>query len=273
MSTVGVSGQVLRSPGQVQTAGDRGDRSAGESVVRLRNGAPVRVRPIRPDDGPRLLALCDRLSPHTVYERFFSSRRLLPADGPELVRPVRPRRRKTGDDDRAVIAHAPAHSISAETTLARDEADAEELSRVLWPLCERVSARLKEASLAAGTVTLKLKTADFRLRTRSHRLADPTQLATTLFRTAAGLLAGEADGSTRFRLIGIGGDTLVDSRAADPPTLFDRELDRPRRLEHAIDQIRGRLGEGSLRLGRGLPRDGTDALVDDIPVRKRKEIG
>jgi RimJ/RimL family protein N-acetyltransferase len=80
VSTVGVSGQVLRSPGQVQPAGDRGDRSGGESVVRLRNGAPVRVRPIRPADGPRLLALCDRLSPHTVYERFFSSRRLLPAE-------------------------------------------------------------------------------------------------------------------------------------------------------------------------------------------------
>jgi len=30
---------------------------------------------------------------------------------------------------------------------------------------------------------LKLKTADFRLRTRSRRLADPTQLAETLFRT------------------------------------------------------------------------------------------
>jgi hypothetical protein len=55
-----------------------------------------------------------------------------------------------------------------------------------------------------------------------------------LFRTAAALLKGEADGVTRFRLIGVGADTLVDSDAADPPTLFDQ----PRRLEHAMDQIR-----------------------------------
>jgi hypothetical protein len=73
-----------------------------------------------------------------------------------------------------------------------------------------------------------------------------------LFRTAAALLKGEADGVTRFRLIGVGADTLVDSDAADPPTLFDQ----PRRLEHAMDQIRARLGELSARLGRGLPRAG-----------------
>ena len=161
-----------------------------------------------------------------------------------------------GEDARAVDAHTPTHSISAETTLAHDEADAAVLAHHLWPLCERVSAHLKQASFAAGTVTLKLKTADFRRRTRSRRLPDPTQLAETLFRTASTLLAGEADGVTRFRLIGVAADALVEGQAADPLTLFDRELDRPRRLEHAMDQIRGRLGGGSVRLGRDLPTAG-----------------
>jgi DNA polymerase-4 len=156
-----------------------------------------------------------------------------------------------GEDSRAVDSHAPAHSISAESTLARDEADAAALAHALWPLCERVSSRLKQAALAAGAVTLKLKTADFRLRTRSRRLADPTQLAETLFRTVTPLLAGEADGITRFRLIGVAADALVDSGGADPPTLFDRELRRPKRIEQAMDQIRGGLREGSVRLGRG----------------------
>src|SRR5207244_5967134 len=123
-----------------------------------------------------------------------------------------------------------AKSISAETTFAQDEADAAVLARTLWPLCERVAARLKEVKFAAGTVTLKLKTADFRLRTRSRALADPTQLADTLFHAARLLLAGEADGATRFRLIGVGADGLVDSVAAALPAL----LDRRRHLERAI---------------------------------------
>jgi len=51
-----------------------------EQGVTLRNGASVRVRAIRPDDEPRLMALCRRLSPRTVYQRFFSVRRLLPEE-------------------------------------------------------------------------------------------------------------------------------------------------------------------------------------------------
>lgn len=129
-----------------------------------------------------------------------------------------------GSDERAVVAHAPARSISAETTLPHDEADAASLAHILWPLCERVSAHLKEASLAAGSVTLKLKTSDFRLRTRSRRLTDPSQLAETLFRTILPLLSGEADGTVRFRLVGVGADALVDEGEADLPTLFGGDL-------------------------------------------------
>jgi DNA polymerase IV len=158
-----------------------------------------------------------------------------------------------GEDDRVVDPGGRARSISAETTFARDEADAAALVRALRPLCEKVAARLKESALAAGSVTLKLKRADFRLRTRSRRLLDPTQLAEVLFRTARHLLAGEADG-TRFRLIGVAADGLVDAGAADLPTLFDREDGRPRRLEEAIDDIRRRHGADAVRRGRALPK-------------------
>jgi DNA polymerase IV len=169
-----------------------------------------------------------------------------------------------GEDSRTVLAHPPTHTISAETTLAQDEADPDSLARVLWPLCERVSARLKQSSLAAGTITLKLKTADFRVRTRSRRIADPTQLAGTLFRTASGLLFDEANGVTQFRLVGVGADHLCDGRAADPPRLFDREFDGPRRLEHALDEIRSRLGDSSVQFGR---------VINEIPKRRRVKSG
>lgn len=72
-------------------------------------------------------------------------------------------------------------------------------------------------------MTLKLKTADFRLRTRAHRLDRPTQRAEVLLETALLLLARELDG-TRFRLVGVGADGLVPGREADPPGLFDQQL-------------------------------------------------
>ena len=157
-----------------------------------------------------------------------------------------------GEDGRRVDPGGRARSISAETTFAQDEANAEALARTLWPLCEKVAARLKQSGLAAGGVTLKLKTADFRIRTRARRFPDPTQLADTLYRAGRLLLESEADGATWFRLIGIGADALVDSAEADLPNLFDND-GRRRRLDGAIDDIRRRHGDAAVQLGRAIP--------------------
>ena len=158
-----------------------------------------------------------------------------------------------GEDARRIDPGGRARSISAETTFARDEAGEEALAQALRPLCDRVAARLKQAGLGAGTVTLKLKTADFRLRTRSRRLTDPTQLGAALFGAARRLLAGEADGTTRFRLIGVGADGRVDAAEAALPMLFERDDGPPRRLEAAIEAVRERHGADAVRCGGGLP--------------------
>ncbi|HUK00056.1 MAG TPA: DNA polymerase IV [Stellaceae bacterium] len=124
-----------------------------------------------------------------------------------------------GEDDRAVDPDAPTKSVSVETTFARDIAQYDALTAQLEPLCESLAGRLARAGFAAAGVTLKLKTADFRVLNRSRRLADPTQRAETLYRAALPLLRAAADG-TFFRLIGIGADRLAEPARADPPDLF-----------------------------------------------------
>jgi DNA polymerase-4 len=129
-----------------------------------------------------------------------------------------------GEDSRRIQPTGRARSVSAETTFSRDESDETVLAQTLERLCQRLEDRLKQAGLGAAGVTLKLKTADFRLRTRSRRLAEPTQLAGTLYAAARHLLAGEVDGVTRFRLIGIGADAFVEAAEADMPMLFDADI-------------------------------------------------
>src|SRR5215470_3588098 len=46
--------------------------------LELADGAALRLRPIRPDDEPRLVELFHRLSPRTVYQRFFRAYDRLP---------------------------------------------------------------------------------------------------------------------------------------------------------------------------------------------------
>jgi DNA polymerase-4 len=144
-------------------------------------------------------------------------------------------------------------SISSETTFNKDLSDYAELEKVLWQQAERVSARAKAKELAGYTVVLKLKTADFRLRTRSTSLDSPTQLADRIFRTAQVALKREADG-TRFRLLGVGISNLSPALGADPGSLIDVEADKRAKAERAMDKIRAKFGGDAVGKGRGLKR-------------------
>jgi L-amino acid N-acyltransferase YncA len=68
-------GRVVRT---IREEPGGGPRASGiypaedESDVVLRDGLAVHLRPIRGDDGPGLLALYDRLSPDSLYFRFFA---------------------------------------------------------------------------------------------------------------------------------------------------------------------------------------------------------
>ena len=152
-----------------------------------------------------------------------------------------------GIDERKVDAARETKSVSAETTFERDIADFRTLERVLWSLSEEVSARLKQKELAGSTVTLKLKTADFKIRTRARSLETLTQLAGRIFAAGRALLEHEADG-TRFRLLGVGVSALDSADAADPAALVDG---RAALAEHAVDDLRARFGDSVLVRGLG----------------------
>jgi len=155
-----------------------------------------------------------------------------------------------GLDDRIVSADRETKSVSSETTFERDLSDFRSLEKILWGLTEEVSARLKAKELAGATVTVKLKTADFKIRTRARSLATPTQLAGRIFAAARDLLKREANG-TRFRLIGVGLSALVTSDQADPADLVDG---RAAIAEHAVDRVRAKFGDDAVIRGLAFER-------------------
>src|SRR5713226_6510306 len=175
------------------------------------------------------------------------------AEGTRLARLSR------GRDDRPVKPDREAKTISAETTFDRDIADFRPLELRLWQLCERVSARLKHNALAGSSVTLKLKTADFRIRTRARSLAHPTQLAARIFCIGRELLAGEVDG-TMFRLIGIGVSTLCAADGADLADFIDR---RAAEAEQAIDRLRKKFGNQVVVKGIAFDPDDGEQQTED----------
>lgn len=153
-----------------------------------------------------------------------------------------------GIDDRDVHPNEAAKSVSAETTFFEDISRHDELVIHLRALSEKVAWRLKKHGISGQTVVLKLKTADFKGRTRNRRLEDPTQLADRIFRTGLALLEKETDG-TRFRLIGIGVTDLKEASVADPPDLVDRQAGRRAAAEAAMDKLRDKFGKSTVETG------------------------
>ena len=165
-----------------------------------------------------------------------------------------------GIDDRSINPERETKSVSAETTFGEDIASFKPLEKILWSLCERVSRRLKASGIAGSTLTLKLKTADFRIKTRARSLGEPTQLAARIFDAGRDLLAREIDG-TKFRLLGIGTSNLADAADADAADLVDYKGERAARAEHAVDKVREKFGNASVV--KGLVFDGANAETDD----------
>lgn len=118
-----------------------------------------------------------------------------------------------GEDHRAVDPSGQTKSVSSETTFLNDINDPAVLARELMAVCESAARRLHRKGFAGRRVVLKLKTADFRIVTRSRSLDTPIGDARALYDVAVTLLQREADGQA-FRLIGAGLEELTDPSAA-----------------------------------------------------------
>lgn len=173
--------------------------------------------------------------------------RRLGSDGQRLHRLAR------GEDDRRVDPGAERKSVSAEQTFDVDLSDPHTLLALLRHLSEKVATRLKAAGIAGRTVTLKLKTPDFRSHTRAETLAQPTAMAHRIFAIGKTMLEAEAGGRA-FRLIGIGVSHLEPLGQENDADLFDPRLARLGQAERAMDRLRARFGEEAIATGLSLSR-------------------
>lgn len=154
-----------------------------------------------------------------------------------------------GDDSRLVNTERKAKSVSNETTLETDVSDYEILKKRLWLLCERLSARLKDKHRSAKTITLKLKTSNFRGITRTVTLDGYTQMAEIIYEQGCQLLNPECNG-LEYRLIGIGVSQFADEQFSDLPDLIDEKKETKIKAEKAMDKIRNKFGKDIINKGR-----------------------
>ena len=142
-----------------------------------------------------------------------------------------------GRDERRVEPDREAKSIGKEVTFERDLESAEEAERELLALAEKVGWRLRLAGVAARTIQLKVRRADFTTFTRSRTLFEATAHDEPIFRTARDLFR-ELGIKSGIRLLGVTGENFEPSAL---PSLFRDE--KKERLYGAIDALKKRFGE------------------------------
>ena len=153
-----------------------------------------------------------------------------------------------GRDDRDVIPEEPDKSISAAETFDRDIDDPEIIAKEILRMCERASSRMRERSLFAKTITLKIRFADFTTINRSKTLPLPIDTTHEIYEIAKGLYEALPIGRARIRLVGVSLENLhTDSH--EQLILGARESSW-RELQGGIDAAKARFGSDSVRPGR-----------------------
>jgi DNA polymerase-4 len=127
-----------------------------------------------------------------------------------------------GVDESKVVPDRPTQSISAEDTFERD-VPLTETEPMIRKLAELTWAASRKESRIARTVVLKLKTAEFKILTRSHTPSSPPSSCEELTVIALSLRERVALGpQQRFRLVGVGLSNFLDPEdASTQPALFD----------------------------------------------------
>ncbi|WP_019398578.1 DNA polymerase IV [Pseudoxanthomonas sp. GW2] len=125
-------------------------------------------------------------------------------------------RRGRGIDERPVEPEQPVRSVSSEDTFAQD-LPLEALEPAIRQLAEKTWNASRRAGRAGHTVVLKLKTAQFRILTRSLTLERPPASAAELGELACALRARVAlPADTRYRLVGVGLSGFRDAEEVAP---------------------------------------------------------
>ncbi|NKY40676.1 DNA polymerase IV [Cellulomonas septica] len=158
-----------------------------------------------------------------------------------------------GRDPRPVQPHREEKSIGAEETFVEDVADLAVVQAKVLELADRCATRLRHKELVARTVTVKVRTSDFRTLTRSRTLTTPSDVGRELYLVARELVAGADLGGLPVRLVGVRAEGLEPAAATVRQPTLEEAVAEPtpdrRDAERVMDEVRARFGAAAIRTG------------------------
>jgi DNA polymerase-4 len=161
-----------------------------------------------------------------------------------------------GRDYRDVITEHIEKSISASQTFDVDLYQPEEILKEFLRLTEKSADRMRERGLAASTISIKVRFADFKTISRSKTLDLPTTGTQEIFEVAKSLYLALRLDRVLVRLVGVSLDSLVENDDVTQMVLGERTSSW-QQADRAIDRVKAKFGRSSLRPARLV--DGNEA--------------
>jgi nucleotidyltransferase/DNA polymerase involved in DNA repair len=152
-----------------------------------------------------------------------------------------------GVDHDPVVVDRESKSLGHETTFEHDSSDLAFLEQTIRSFLGTLAHDLRVQGLAAGSFTVKLKDAQFRITTRQRQFRQPLNYDPTMWPAIRSALHSLANSHTSYRLVGLSLSSLVPATEY----LFER---RQAQAVAALDGLIERYGNRIVRLG-GIPEE------------------
>ena len=148
------------------------------------------------------------------------------------------------DNSEVVAIRERAKSISNSITLPIDISNAEKLESVLLALVEQVTFRLRKEKLFASTISVQLRTKDFKDFSHQSKLDFSTSNTKEIYEKAKMVFQEMYKENIPIRLIGFRVDKLVDTE--EQISFFDSNKVENNKLDKALDSIKSKYGYMSI---------------------------
>ncbi len=164
-----------------------------------------------------------------------------------------------------------AKSYGNSVTLRFNVTDADSAKKILLSLCETVGARLRADHTYIRNVTVTIRDCEFRTTSHQVALSEPTNVTEIIYRQAC-LLFDQSWDQSPIRLLGVSAGKTTDE-SYHQMDLFSGSAGSPApeklsKLNAAIDQIRDRYGEDSVKRARFL--EGGRHMTDGLNKARRE---
>ena len=165
-----------------------------------------------------------------------------------------------GIDDSPVVSQPEEmKGYGNSTTLEEDVTTTDEAHRIILALVDSTASRMRADGAKAYCVVVTIRDRNFKDRSHQRKLAEPTDVTTEIYDVCKKLLAELWDGHTPLRLLGVSLTNVTHEETVQFSLFEDEKRDRSRKLDKALDAIRGKYG--------------TDTIVRAAALQSGKGVG